>query len=1370
MAASNLVKPPDDLKVNAENPSQEWKRWKSRFDIFLMAGGMSRKADPIKTGLLLNHIGSDGLDIYQNFEFAEQTDDQPAELPDDYQTVIDKFEAYFNRRDPQLMLREQFWYKIQRFPGQSFESWVRNLKEKASACKFADRDIMIRDKLVFSCDDESTKMKLYDIGANLTLQKTIDTISIREATRKELEQTKSDLANEAQAHNFVDKVSTSSRKDTHVQQNQLRNPQYRQNTSQNHQSKNNNGGRQTNNHLQSSRPLPTQNCRFCNRNHTPGKRNCPAADKTCGSCGLKGHFSLCCFRKNRISAIEHDNLDLDRESSDDETASINAVKKRNNRKFGRGWHINLQVGPKDEKDEHTWCIDTGAEVSVMPASVYRRCYGALIPSDRKLYGPGNQALQVKGYVNMNLSGINSTISEKVYIVKTPKLLLGAPAIQKLNLIRNIPGAFSVRAIKTAKKEKNEEETQQSHKVINISFESEQAVKKAYPRLFQGLGKLDGEQHITVRNDAKPFCQTVPRRVPIPLLEKVESELNKMVETGVISPVNKPTDWCSPIVCVPKKNNNVRICVDLTRLNESVKREIYAMPSVEETLSKIATGKVFSKLDANSGFHQIKLDEESSDLTTFITPFGRYKYNRLPYGISSAPEYFQKRMDTILEGLDGVVCHMDDILIYGIDRQEHDRRLKQVLDRINESGMTLNEDKFEFAKTEIEYLGQVIDQEGLKKDPKKVKAILEMKTPENVSDVRRFLGMVNQQMKFLPNLAEKTKPLRDLLHKENDWIWDRNQEEAFNQLKKDLSTSETLALYNPKRATIVSADSSSFGLGACLRQRLEDGRWKPVAYASRSLTETERRYAQIEKEALAITWACEHWTDLLTGMQFEIESDHKPLIPLLSTKLIHELPLRVQRFRMRLLRYSFTIRHVPGKELYTADALSRAPQDIDDLPDEQFTQNTEAYINAMLVTLPVSDQRIEKIRQELKKDETLRIVMYNVENGWPEKNQLSKELKQYLNESTYLSVHDGLLMRENRLVIPSSMREEVLFTLHDGHQGIVKTKENAAASVWYPGITKDIELMIKTCPECAKYRKATVEPMLGTPFPERPWQRIATDFFIENGQVYLLVVDYYSRDIEIFRTSNQPTSSETIRKMKAVFSRHGICDICMSDNGPQYSSREFADFAKTWGFDHITSSPKYAQSNGEIERAVQTVKRFWKKCDDVYLGLLMYRNTPLKNGFSPAQLSMGRSLKTRVPCHPKVLTPKVPNAELVRERERVYRKEMATNYDRRHRTGEAEQLEPGDRVWIPDLKRNGQIIKKHFAPRSFLIQLDGRAGVVRRNRQMVRKLVPPFPNALVSTRANRGNHRISDLPTQRNNQALNLPRRSERIRQRMNNTN
>ena len=249
----------------------------------------------------------------------------------------------------------------------------------------------------------------------------------------------------------------------------------------------------------------------------------------------------------------------------------------------------------------------------------------------------------------------------------------------------------------------------------------------------------------------------------------------------------------------------------------------------------------------------------------------------------------------------------------VPKKSHDARLIDVLNKISRAGATLNKDKCLFGQEKITFLGHVIDKTGISPDPDKVSAILKMKPPTSIMELRRFMGMVNQLGKFSSRLATISQPLRTLLSKQAVWAWGQSQDTAFQAVKDDLTTSPVLALYNSRIPTKVSADASSYGLGAVLLQKHTD-RWRPVAFASRSMSEVEQRYAQIEKEALACTWATEKFADYLIGMNFTVETDHKPLIPLLSTKQLNSLPPRVLRSRLRMDRFDFNITHVPGKHL------------------------------------------------------------------------------------------------------------------------------------------------------------------------------------------------------------------------------------------------------------------------------------------------------------------------------------------------------------------------------------------------------------------------------------------------------------------------
>uniref|UniRef100_A0A3B1IFN4 Gypsy retrotransposon integrase-like protein 1 n=1 Tax=Astyanax mexicanus TaxID=7994 RepID=A0A3B1IFN4_ASTMX len=518
--------------------------------------------------------------------------------------------------------------------------------------------------------------------------------------------------------------------------------------------------------------------------------------------------------------------------------------------------------------------------------------------------------------------------------------------------------------------------------------------------------------------------------------------------------------------------------------------------------------------------------------------------------------------------------MDDVLIWGSTQAEHDARVHAVLQRAQEAGITLNTAKCEFSKTTVKFLGYIISPEGVTPDPEKTRAVREMDPPQNISELRSFLGMVNQLGKFVPNLAEKDKALRDLLSKKNQWYWASEQSKAFTSLKKELSSTPVLQLYDPNKNLKISANASSYGLGGVLLQE-QQGTWAPVAYASRALTCTEQRYAQVEKEVQALTWACERFCDFIIGLHFELETDHKPPVSLLGGQALDTLPLRIQRFRMRLMRYRYTITHVPGKSLTTADTLSRAPLKSGGVADDGQWEETNIYVDSVLANLPSSEAYMSELRKQLCADSICSEVMRYCAEGWPDCSRLDSLVRPNWAERAVLSTHNGLLLRGTRLVIPSVMRNSVQEKIHEGHQGIVKCRERAKQSVWWPGLSSQIEELVLNCTACVKERNNTAEPLMPTKLPDRPWQKLGADLFTLKNANYLLVVDYFSRYIEIAQLS--PTRcADVIVHLKSVFARHGIPETLITDNGPQFSGAQMSAFAAEYEFVHVTSSPRYPQ--------------------------------------------------------------------------------------------------------------------------------------------------------------------------------------------------
>ncbi|XP_060774394.1 uncharacterized protein K02A2.6-like [Neoarius graeffei] len=773
-----------------------------------------------------------------------------------------------------------------------------------------------------------------------------------------------------------------------------------------------------------------------------------------------------------------------------------------------------------------------------------------------------------------------------------------------------------------------------------------------------------------------------------------------------------------MVAVPKKNGQIRVCVDLKQLNKAVKREKYMLPTIDDILPRLAEAKVFSLLDAASGFWQLPLHEDSAKLTTFITPFGRYYFRRLPFGITSAPEIFQREMSELLKDQDGIAVFMDDILVYGNSTEQHKQRFQSALRTIENAGLKLNNEKCLLRQSQLCYLGHVIDSNGIHPDNAKIEAITQLQPPENVSDLRQMMGMVHYLGRYVPHLSEVTRPLNELLRKDTAWIWGPAQDEAFHKVKCLITESPVLAFYDVTKKTIVSADASSYGVGGVILQDHE-GVLKPIAYCSRVLTDAEKRYAQIEKECLASVWVCEKFSRFLYGLEsFTLQTDHKPLVPLINTKDLDSVPLRCQRLLVRMMRYNPVAVYVPGKEIIVADVLSRHPQPVLTADVCELIQEVEAYEEAVSNAWPISPTKMDIVRAETGKDVDMEKVRHYIRAGWPKyAANVPHAVKPYFSERHHLSISQGLVLYGDRIVIPQNMRADILQKIHSGHQGIVKCHERAQMSIWWPAIGKDIQQLVSSCKDCQESRPTQRrEPLLTTPLPARPWERVGADICELNKQYYLVAVDYFSRYIETAHLPN--LAGETTRtRLKCIFARWGCPNVLITDNGPQFTGRAFQQFAKDYDFQHITTSPHYPQANGEAERAVQTAKKILKQSDP-FAALLSYRSTPLQaTGASPAQLMMGRQIRTPIPTLESHLQPAWPDLHQVRQADAKAKANYRRNFNRRHNVTDLPELSPGTAVALKldgeqGWRKDGKVLKMCETPRSYLIQTD--KGVLRRN--------------------------------------------------------
>ena len=1013
------------------------------------------------------------------------------------------------------------------------------------------------------------------------------------------------------------------------------------------------------------KPAERKTCGKCGRTHE--FRNCPAYKSKCHKCNKEGHWTKLCRKPSeRAHTKTYENYEV--------KTSIDTKKPTGNYKFLgeikvpdiKSWTKLIKVKATGFNQTCEFKIDTGASATILP---YNRKLPELIKSNIELRGPGMVSLEIVGMFTAEMTYKESTIRENIYVLKNQHIgLLSRNMSIKLGLVKLIGEIHP-------------------HK-----------------ELFEGLGELKRKYKIQIKKEAKPYSIYVPRPVPIHLQTRVKEELDKMIKLGVIEEAMYPTAWCCPMVVAMKSHGKIRICSDMTKLNEAVKRELYPMATVEVSLAKIQ-GQIFSKLDANAGFWQIPLEEESKPLTAFLTPWGRYVYNKLPFGLTSAPEIFCREMDKILHNCKGVVIHMDDVLIMGKDLEEHDENLNEVLNRIEEAGMTLNKDKCKFRKDEVEFLGYKIGKHGIKAG-EKIQGLRDFPRPTNVKGVRSFLGLINQYARFSAEIAETSHPIRELLKKNIVWIWEEAQENSFRKMKELFEKPTILAFFDINKKSIITTDASNQGIGAILSQIDEKGNRRMIAAASRSLTETEKNYAVIEKEALGVVWGLEKFNYYVNGANITIETDHKPLITLFGKKEVEKIPIRIQRYRLRLMRYVIDMKYIQGKLNIGADALSRYPG------QREISNILEIEVNELIKNTfkPGSSIKLQELRRLQEADPVLQSVKKKTEDGWEKRDSKDDKLKRYYEHQESISIMKDCLTYENRLIIPKNHIQEVMKEIHRGHQGINKCQARARNSVWWIGINKDIEKMVRNCSTCQIYGPIIREPLEIIHTPKLAWEIVGTDLYTYERRKYIIVVDYYSRYFETMLLRSEK-SIDTINALKSIFARHGIPETLVSDNGSQYISQEFKEFQEKYGFQAIKSSPKHPQGNSVAERAIKTIKGILEK--DPYLGLLSYRSTPLSFGRSPAELLMNRKLRTTVV---DLKLDNYMNKEdhcIFRDKNENKKLEIKRKRDNKY-TKNLRKIEDGEDVYIRDLDRMASVINTTpESTRSYNLRTEKQD--VRRNR-------------------------------------------------------
>lgn len=615
----------------------------------------------------------------------------------------------------------------------------------------------------------------------------------------------------------------------------------------------------------------------------------------------------------------------------------------------------------------------------------------------------------------------------------------------------------------------------------------------------------------------------------------------------------------------------------------------------------------------------------------------------------------------------------------------------------------------------------------------------MQIPTNKTETKRFLGTVNYLAKFIPHLSALAERIRDATKEDRDFAFGESEIQAWEELKAAISEDTLLRYYDPRKPAVIECDASVSGLGAVL---LQEGR--PVSFASRTLTDTERKYHPLELECLAVIFACTKFDQYIYGKKdVVVLSDHRPLETIFK-KEMEKSPLRLQKMLLSLQRYGFDLEYRPGHEQVVADMLSRAAINEEKPTADQQQNKIEVFLAGISDETPeeytdLTDERLERMRRWGAEDETHNCLIAAIRQGWPSKrDKCPASIQNYWTFHEELAVRADLVYRGNRLVVPTKMISEVCKALHGAHQQADGMMIRARDILYWPTMGDDLKRTAESCKSCQEQQPVNRRESLRThEVPIQPFAKVGTDVCYHRGIAYLVLVDYMSDFIELVKLADE-TSSTIIEAFKHIFSRHGIPLSLHSDNAPYYVSAEFAKFAKEWQFTHTTSSPTHPRSNGKAESAVKIVKHILQTADEPWKALMEWRASPNRDFASPSERLYSRKIRTLVPLSPEELQPTQVDLEEVGSARAIRQQRMTYTYDKGSR--DLSTLKHGQPVLVKTVNdraakwRPGTILEP-LSNRSYLLQNDN-GNVVRRNRTALQAV----PNNLEANAPQPDNHR------------------------------
>ena len=859
--------------------------------------------------------------------------------------------------------------------------------------------------------------------------------------------------------------------------------------------------------------------------------------------------------------------------------------------------------------------------------------------------------------------------------------------------------------------------------------------------------------------AKPVAIHKPALVPIHWQEKVLRDLERDVQIGVLERVspNTPVTWCSRMVVTAKADGSPRRTVDLQPQNKHSVRQTHHVQSPFHLADRVPQGTKKTVTDAWNGYHSVPIKEEDRHFTTFITPWGRYRYRVAPQGFIASGDAYNQRFDSIIANFQNKVKCVDDTCMWANSVKEAFFQTCEWLDLCARNGITLNPKKFQFAQDTVEFAGLSITATNVKPSNKFLDSIRQFPTPKDITGARAWFGLINQGA-YAFSMAKHMKPFRHLLKPSTKFEWTDELDSAFERSKEVIVSEikDGVRLFQPSRPTCLITDWSITGIGFLLMQKYCKcdkrspvccrGGWKLCLVGSRFTHAAETRYAPIEGELLAVVYALHQTRYYIQGCSdLTVATDHKPLCGVLNDRPLAEITnRRLLNLKEKTLAYRFNIVHVSGKKNAGADAASRYPMPT---PAEITTSNDGADDVAMLAATTNTLYSVtnvitwDMVREATASDSILQRLQLLINEGFPDDcRQLTADIRPYHRMSASLCIVDGVVLTGNRIIIPAALRPGILEALHAAHQGVSAMCARAADSVYWPNISVDIQRIRDHCTHCHRVAKSNaMQPPSEIIPPEYPFQKVCADYFTYNNHDYVVIVDRYSHWPMVFRSENG--ADGLVRRLREVFVTYGVPEELTSDGGTQFTAGKTKEFLRAWGVHHRLTSVANPHANCRAEIGVKLVKRMLMDntsangsidIDKFQKAMLIYRNSiDPETKTSPASVLFGRPIRDPIPIPMGRYCPHPTWTETLINRERA----MAKRHNREHEkwqehTRALPPLRVGDNVYVQNLvgnhpkrwERTGIVVEvRQF--HQYVVKLDGSGRLTLRNRQHLRKFTP-----------------------------------------------